>query len=243
VKLCTALKQDGAVGVLVSGGCLPDGSVPLRKFMSALTQVKTDLGLTVFVHTGIVNGETANQLKAAKIDAALIDVIGCNQTIQEIYNLNLTTHDYAESLKALHEAGIPFVPHVIVGLHNGQLNGELDALKLIQPYQPAALVVIAFMPIHGTAMENTLPATPQDIAKVVAAAKTMFPQTPVVLGCMRPKGKHRKETDVLVLKAGADGIAFPSEAAIAYAQLRGDDAVFSPYCCAQIYKDLATKRG
>jgi uncharacterized radical SAM superfamily protein len=35
---------------------------------------------------------------------------------------------------------------------------------------------------------------------------------------MRPKGKHRAETDTLAIKAGVDAIAFPAEEAIEYAE-------------------------
>ncbi len=41
--LCTKLKQDGAQGCLVSGGCLPDGSVPLDRFVGALGRIKRSL--------------------------------------------------------------------------------------------------------------------------------------------------------------------------------------------------------
>jgi len=58
---------------------------------------------------------------------------------------------------------------------------------------------------------------------------------------MRPKGKHRAETDVLALKAGVNGIAFPCEEATKYAETRGYEVKFSSFCCAQIYKDLTTK--
>ncbi|MCW4019157.1 MAG: radical SAM protein [Candidatus Bathyarchaeota archaeon] len=241
LQLCADLKREGALGVLVSGGCLPDGSVPLGEFMPALAKVKRDLGLTVFVHTGIVDEETARQLKSAGVDAALIDVIGSDETIKEIYNLNVTAKQYEDSLKALHEAGIAFVPHVIAGLHHGELKGELAALQMIKPYEPAAVVIISFMPIHGTAMAQTKPPTPQGIARTAATARVMFPETPLVLGCMRPKGKHRAETDVLALKAGADGVAFPSEAAIQYAKTSGFEVDFSAFCCAQIYQALAGK--
>jgi len=241
LALCTQLKQNGALVVLVSGGCLPDGSVPLEKFVDALAKIKRDLGLTVLVHTGIIDGETAKQLKSAGVDAALIDVIGCDETIQEIYNLKTTSKHYEQSLKALHNARIDFVPHVIVGLHHGELKGEFNALKMIQPYKPSAIVIISFMPIHGTAMAKTKPPIPMDIARTVATARSMFPKTPLVLGCMRPKGKHRTETDVLALKAGVDGVAFPCEGAIQYAQKQGYTVGFSSFCCAQIYKDLTAK--
>jgi len=241
LALCTKLGQEGAKGVLISGGCLPDGSVPLQKFMAALASVKRDLGLTVFVHTGIVDAETAVALKAAGVDAALIDVIGSDETIREVYNLNTTAKQYETSLRALSAAGIDFVPHVIVGLHHGELKGELQALKMIEPFKPSAIVVISFMPIHGTAMEKTKPPTPQDIARTTATARAMFPNVPLVLGCMRPKGKHRTETDILALKAGVDGVAFPSQQAISYAQTRGYEVAFSAFCCAQIYRDITGK--
>ncbi len=58
-ELCTKLKRDGAQGCLISGGCMPDGSVPLDRFVGAIGRIKRELGLTVFVHTGVINFETA----------------------------------------------------------------------------------------------------------------------------------------------------------------------------------------
>jgi uncharacterized radical SAM superfamily protein len=235
--LAEKLKQNGALGCLVSGGCLPDGSVPLGGFVPAIEKIKRELGLTVFVHTGIIDADGAVALKNAGIDAALIDIIGSDETIKKISNLNVTVQDYANSLSALREAGLNFVPHVIVGLDYGKMKGELDALKTIASYTPSAVVIIAFMPIHGTAMAKVKPPPPAEIAKVTAMARLMFPRTPLVLGCLRPKGKHRAETDILALKAGVDAIAFPSEEAIKYAEEQGYELSFSSHCCAQIYMD------
>jgi uncharacterized radical SAM superfamily protein len=236
--LCQKLKGDGAKGCLVSGGCLPDGSVPLDGFLSALERVKRELGLTVFVHTGIIKAQTARALKEAGVDAALIDVIGSAQTVQRVYNLKVSIQDYADSLKSLNEAKLNLVPHVIVGLNEGKLDGELKALQMIRRVHPSALVIIAFMPIPNTAMAKVPPPKPVDIAKVTATARLMFPDTPLILGCMRPKGATRRETDVLALKAGADGIAFPSEEAVEYAKNKGYTTAFSSYCCAQMYLDF-----
>ncbi len=236
-ELAAKLRQNGAFGCLVSGGCLPDGSVPLMSFISAIEKIKRELGLTVFVHTGIIDAATASVLKTAGVDAALIDIIGSDETIKKVCNLNVAVKDYTSSLNVLHEAGLNFVPHVIVGLHDGKLKGEFRALKLITSVTPSAIVIIAFMPIRGTAMANMKPPIPTDIARVTAMARLMFPETPLVLGCMRPKGKHRAETDILSLKAGVDAIAFPSEEAVKYADAQGYTSRFSSYCCAQIYVD------
>ena len=199
--LCLKLKQDGAKGCLVSGGCLPDGSVPLRGFVNAFKRIKQELGLTLFVHSGIINLETAVSLKGAGVDAVLIDVMGSVETIKKICNLSVTVEDYSKSLKALDAAGLNFVPHVIVGLNEGRLDGELEALKMVKAVKPSAIVIIAFMPIYGTAMAKTMPPKPIDIAKVALIARLLFPETPLVLGCMRPKGRSSRRNRCFSVKS------------------------------------------
>lgn len=238
LELCKRLKQKGALGCLISGGCLPNGSVPLTPFLDAIREITHDLGLAVFVHTGIVDQEAARGFKDAGVDVALIDIIGSDETIREIYNMDVKVKDYEDSLKALHDAGLPFVPHVIVGLHYGKLEGEWQALKMISSHNPSGLVVIAFMPIRGTEMENIAPPEPFDIVRVLATARVVFPKTPLVLGCMRPRGKSRNATDLLAIKAGVDAVAFPTEEAVRFAESRRLDVTFSSFCCAQVYSDL-----
>ncbi|MBT0159490.1 radical SAM protein [Candidatus Bathyarchaeota archaeon A05DMB-2] len=237
--VASQMQQNGALGCLVSGGCFQDGSVPLKPFISVIRKIKERLGLTVFVHTGISDLATAEALKRAGVDAALIDVIGDDETIREVCNLNASAQDYKNSLNALHMAGLTVVPHVIVGLSGGKLKGELHALQMIAETEPSAVVIIAFMPIRGTAMAHVKPPTPTDIARVTATARLMFPQIPIALGCVRPKGKQHAETDILALKAGADAIAFPSEEAVQYADAEGYVRIFSSYCCAQIIMGVA----
>ncbi len=236
--VCAKLKNSGTVGCLVSGGCLPDGSVPLGKFVDAIAQIKKKLGLTVIVHTGVIDFSTAKRLKAAGVDAALIDIIGSDETIREVYRLDVSVEDYDRSLRAFHEAGIPFVPHVLVGLHYGELKGELEALKIISRYSPSAVITIAFMPIRGTPMEKVIPPKPEDIARILVSTRLLMPQTPLVLGCMRPKGKHRINTDLLAVRAGVDAIAFPVEEAIQLAESMNLETSFSPLCCSQIFEDI-----
>lgn len=238
IEACTELKRKGGVGCLISGGCLPDGSVPLGRFVDAIAKVKRDLGLTVVVHTGVIDLDMARRLKEAGVDAALIDIIGSDETIREIYQLKVSVADYGKSLSALHESGVPSVPHVLVGLHYGKLVGEFQALQMIAKYSPSAVIVIALMPIHGTPMENVTPPTPVDIVKVLVTARLMLPNTPLVLGCMRPKGKHKAETDVLAVKAGVNAVAFPTEQAIRLAESLELETSFSSLCCSQIFEDI-----
>ncbi|MFQ6064428.1 MAG: radical SAM protein [Candidatus Bathyarchaeia archaeon] len=238
IAICTDLRVKGCIGCLISGGCLPDGSVPLDRFTDAIAKIKRDLGLTVLVHTGIINSSTAKELKKAGIDAALIDVIGSDETIREVYQLNARVDDYDESLKVLSESGIPTVPHVLVGLHYGTLKGELQALRMISKHSPSAVIIIAFMPVHGTPMEKVYPPVPKEIAKVLISARLMLPKTPIALGCMRPKGEHRNKTDMLAVRAGVNAIAFPADKAIQLADSMGLKISFSSLCCSQVFCEI-----
>ena len=238
IDTCRDLRSKGCIGCLISGGCLPDGSVPLDRFVDAIAKIKRDLGLTVLVHTGIIDSSTARALKKAGVDAALIDIIGSDETIREIYQVNARVADYDRSLKALHESGIPIVPHVLVGLHYGKLRGELQALRMISKHSPSAVIVIAFMSVRGTPMENVVPPAPKEIVKVLTTARLMLPNTPVALGCMRPKGKHRIETDMLAVRAGANAIAFPVVEAIQLAESMGLKIEFSSLCCSQVFREI-----
>ena len=236
--LCVKLKNNGAVGCLISGGCLPDGSVPFEKFVDAIGKIKKNLGLTVVIHTGVIDFSSAKRLKDAGVDAASIDVIGSDETINEIYHLDVSVKDYERSLRAFHETGIPFVPHVLVGLHYGELKGEFEALKMIAKYSPSAVIIIAFMPIHGTPMENVIPPEPEEIVRILGSARLLMPDTPLALGCMRPKGNQRTKTDILAVRAGVNAIAFPAKEAILLAETMNLKISFSPLCCSQIFTDV-----
>jgi uncharacterized radical SAM superfamily protein len=235
--VCTKMKNNGAVGCLISGGCLSDGSVPIDNFVDAISNVKKKLGLTVITHTGIIDFSTAKRLKTAGVDAALIDIIGSNKTIREVYRLDINIKDYDRSLKAFHDVGIPFVPHVLAGLHYGELNGELEALKMISRHSPSAVIIIALVPIPGTPMEKVTPPEPIDIARILVSARLLMPMTPIVLGCMRPKGEHKNRTDLLAVRSGVDAIAFPIENAIQLAESMNLERSFSPLCCSQIFEE------
>lgn len=238
VAVCRSIKEKGGRGCLISGGCLPDGSVPLQGFIEAIRKVKEELGLTLVVHTGVIDEGVARMLADAKIDAALIDILGSQETIEEVYNLDVGVEDYEASLKALHDSGVPFVPHVVVGLHYGKLLGEGRALEMISRNRPHGIVVIALMPLRGTPMEGVRPPREEDVAWVLAKARIMMPDTPIALGCMRPKGSHRRKTDLLAVRGGVNAIAFPAEEAIDLAESMSLKMTFSPVCCSQIYKDF-----
>jgi uncharacterized radical SAM superfamily protein len=232
------LHRKNAVGCLISGGCDLDGAVPLKPFIDVIAEGRSDLGLKIVVHTGLLSQDTGKKLGKVGVDAALIDVIGSDETIREIYGLKCSVEKYEKSLEILEEESIPIVPHVLVGLHHGTLKGESKALEIVARHKPSAVVVIGLTPVKNTAMEHCHPPSAKDIVSVIIEARKLMPRTPITLGCVRPKGNLRKEIDVLAVRAGVNGIAYPDSKAIALAKDLSLEYDFSDLCCSQVYEDF-----
>jgi len=220
--------QRGGRSILVSGGSQEDGGVPLAPFLPTLKAIRSEWGLKVLVHTGLVSSHMADGLAEAGIEAALLDIIGHEDTIRQVYRLRASVRDYEESLRRLTERDIPTAPHIILGLHFGELKGEIRALEIIARYPVKAVVLVGLRPLPHTAMARVRPPDPETLGEFFVRARKMFPRTPVVLGCERPLGRHRQQTDMLAVRSGLDGIAFPSEQALNLAREKGLEIRRSP---------------
>jgi len=234
--ICRDLEEQGCRGCLITGGCTPDGSVPVERFVETIGQIKKELGLSIVMHVGLVDRLKAKMLREAGVDAVLADVIGSEKILREIFGVDSKVDDYLESLENLLNAGVKVVPHITVGLYHGKLEGEYESLKSISKLNPGALVIGALMPLAGTPMENVSPPTPQEIAQVLVTARQMMPKVPIVLGCTRPSGRHRIETDVLALKSGVNAIAYPMDETLKFAESMKIKFSFSATCCALAFK-------
>jgi uncharacterized radical SAM superfamily protein len=239
LAICEGIREKGGIGCLISGGCDRRGSVPLAGFLGAISKAKRDLGLKVVVHTGIVGEEVAEGLGRAGIDAALIDIIGSDRAIREVYGLDASPSDYERSMRALRGHGVPVVPHILAGIQYGRLDGELRALEIASKCDPQALVFIVLTPIRGTPMEPVAPPSPREVAELISVARSALPDAPLALGCVRPKGSYRAQLDALAVEAGVNAIAFPSKSAIGSAESMGIGVRFSKTCCSLVHEDLA----
>lgn len=239
LKVCYKLKENGAEGCLITGGCLENGTIPLKRFLNIIKRVKHETDLKIVIHVGFVDEELAKGLSSADIDAAMIDVVGSDETIRCVLKLNKSVKDYDTSLRNLSEHSIPIVPHIVVGIHYGILLGERKALEIVSKYNPKALVIVAFMPLDGTPMEHVNPPRPIDVMRVALAARLLMPKTLIVFGCAKPRGALHSAMDVLTLKAGVNGIAYPSEEAYRFASRLGLDVAYHESCCSLIWKDLS----
>jgi len=242
-KVCKEIKEKGGHGCLISGGSQSDGSVPIKEFLPVIKQIKEEIDMDVVVHTGFVYPEVAKGLGEAGIDGAMLDIIGSDDTLREIYHLGQTVEELDQSLSLLEENNVPVIPHIVVGLHYGEMKGEKEALKILAKHRSDAVVVVAFMPLDQTPMMNVIPSTPEEIARVVLALRLSLPNTPLLLGCARPKGEHKAITDVLSIKAGVNGMAYPSQESYEFSVEKGLAIKYSEECCSLIYRDITQHQG
>lgn len=229
--LAEGLKARGARGLLISGGSDRHGRVPLLRHASDLARIRTELGLLVRVHPGLPDEETAAALGAVDVDGALLDVIGAEETIRDVYHLDVGVDEYEAALDRLERHGVPLVPHIILGLHHGRMLGEWKALAMVARHAPKLLVLVVLMPLSGTRMAAAVPPPVDDIGAFFHTARATLPGTPIVLGCARPLGPAKAEIDRRAVEAGLDGIAFPAEGMVALARSRGRTPRFHDACC------------
>jgi hypothetical protein len=232
------LLKKGCRGILVSGGSDSNGEVPLQSFGEVMGYAKM-MGLKVLVHGGLIRRETAAMLKEAKVDQVLIDVIGDEGTIRSVCHLNRRPDDYLQSMLCCRDAGLNIAPHIVIGLHFGQIRGEWRSLKMIQKADPETLVLVILAPAKGTAMAGVQPPSTNEAAEIMATARALHPATPIVLGCMKPPGPYKREAEIIAVDCGVNGIAYPDETTVAYAESRGLKPVFSEECCSLLSNSSA----
>jgi uncharacterized radical SAM superfamily protein len=241
VDLGGRLAAKGVTGVLVTGGSDADGTVPLAPYADAMRELKERFGFTVIVHTGLLGSEDARALARAGIDAAMIDIIGSNETVRNVYHLDADVKRFDTALGHLADAGVPTAPHVVIGIHYGEILGERHALEMISRHPVASLVLVVLSPIPGTPMDGERALTGDDLAELFADARLGFPATPVLLGCARPEGGEKYGIDEAALAAGLNGIAFPADGIVSRAKEMGLTPHFSHDCCALIFREVRAK--
>jgi uncharacterized radical SAM superfamily protein len=160
----------------------------------------------------------------------MMDVIGAQDTIREVYHLDRPVADFEATLAALCATGMEVTPHIVVGLHYGRILGEAHALEMVARHPVKALVLVVVMPFYAKADTFAVPST-SAVGEIFLEARERLADKQVLLGCARPPGMHKRVVDAYAVMAGLDGIAFPADGAVAVAQ-----AIDRPYyqehaCC------------
>ena len=224
--------SEGHKGLVISGGSTIRGEVPIWRYEELLSKYKDRL--TFIAHTGVVrNEEIAKKFANAGVKIALLDMVGDDETIKEVLKQPFTVDDYLNSFKYLKKAGLKIAPHVIVGLSKKGIEGDLHAIELLKEVDPDAVIIVGLMPLVGTRI--TRQPTPQELILALKKARDEF-SVPVMLGCARPRGTSYLEVEKFAVDYDIDGIAFPEEETIPYAQSKRE-IVFSNACCGNVIFD------
>ena len=117
---------------------------------------------------------------------------------------------------------------------SGKSDEHLDtALDMISKHDVHALIVVIFMPLKGTKMENVSPPPVRDVEAFLIRSRMQMPETRILLGCARPGGTYKKEWDKRARETGINGIAYPAEGIIE------ESAIIGPLLYSKIYFSIA----
>jgi uncharacterized radical SAM superfamily protein len=202
-------EPDSATSCLISGGCDPTGRVPVTAHLERVRAWRA--GRTMNWHVGFVS-EAEMATIAPLVDVVSFDFVGDEATIREVYGLDRTVDDYVQTYRLLRRHART-LPHVTIGLRGGLLGHELPAFERLQELGVDGLVILVFIPTPGTRYADRQPPAPQAVADLLVEARLRFPEVPLYLGCMRPKGHYRDELDPLAVRAGFNVVVSPSRPA------------------------------
>ena len=218
-------------GFLLSGGSNRRNEIKYEKYYPIIEGLKRDFpDLKIAIHSALLDERRAKMMESAGVDTAMMDVIGAQETIRDVYHLERSVDDFEQTLAALCSTTMEVVPHIVIGLHYGRIVGEANALDIVSRHPIHSLVLVVIMPFYAKAGTFVTPET-SDVGRIFLEARGRLPDRQVLLGCARPPGMHKRVTDAYAVMAGLDGIAFPADGAVAVA-----DAIHRSYhqehaCC------------
>jgi len=128
------------------------------------------------------------------IDAAMLDVIGAQDTVQQVYHLKRPVADF-ENRSATSRDVAEGVPHIVIGLHYGRMLGEWNALEMVARHRPAALVLVVVMPFYAPANRSFETVPSHAVGRFFLDARAQLPDVPLLLGVRPPPGRTKVEID------------------------------------------------
>ena len=230
-KVRSLIAAQDLQGFLLSGGSTRRNEIRYERYYPVLERLKREHPhLKIAVHSALLDEARARSMAAAGVDTVMMDVIGSNDTIRQVYHLDRPVEDFEATLAALCTTTMEVVPHIVIGLHYGRILGEPAALDIVGRHRVHSLVLVVIMPFYAAPGTFATPDT-SDVGRVFLEARGRISDRPVLLGCARPPGMHRRVTDAYAVMAGLDGIAFPAEGTLAVAHAVGRPVHQEHACC------------
>ena len=222
----------GAQGMLLSGGSNHRDEVEYDAFYPTIRRINNACpAFKIALHTALVDRDIARRMEASGIDAAMMDVIGAQDTISQVYHLKRSVSDFERSLACLTATSLKVVPHIVLGLHYGHMLGEWNALEIVKRYQTAALVLVVVMPFYAPAARPFVTPDARAVGRFFMDARERLPDIPLLLGCARPAGNIKSQIDAYAVMAGLNGIAHPADGMVELGARLGREVRVTPACC------------
>ena len=230
-KVRQLVASEDLQGFLLSGGSNKRNEIRYSRFYPVIEKLKRDFPhLRIAFHTALTDEAGAREMEAAGVDVAMLDIIGAQETIREVYHLDRPVEDFEATLAALCATSMQISPHIVIGLHYGRILGEENALDILSRHDTKALVLVVIMPFYARPGTFETPDT-TEVGRIFFEARRRLPDRQVLLGCARPPGMHKRVTDAYAVMAGLDGIAFPADGAVAVAGMTGRPFHQAHACC------------
>src|SRR5690606_33132978 len=105
--------------------------------------------LKIAIHSALLDDRRARLMESAGVDTAMMDVIGAEETIREVYHLDRAVADFEATLASLCATRMEVVPHIVIGLHYGRVLGEAAALDICTRHGIHSLVLVIVMPFYA----------------------------------------------------------------------------------------------
>jgi hypothetical protein len=225
------MAKNGDTSFLISGGLMPNGKIPFSGFKDKLKYLKKEYNLRYNFHTGFVDEEDLSVLKELS-DVVSYDLVGDKKTYYEVYGKG-NFEKMWDSFFLLLENGIKVKPHVTLGLRNGDISHEIEAIKSLKEVSDKIdeIIFLIFIPTKGTEYQSYKPPKINEVVLFLENARKNFPETKLTLGCMQPKGNYRKNIQEQLLGV-VDKIVQPVFPTIKEAEKKGFEISYSYECCA-----------
>ena len=224
--------EGGAQGMLLTGGSTHRNEVEYDLYYATIRRIKDAFPeFRIALHTALVNADIARRMEDSGIDAAMMDIIGAQETITQVYHLKRSVDDFERSLEYLAATKMRVVPHIVLGLHYGRFLGEINAIEIVRRHLPTALVLVVVMPFYAPQKRPFATPGSHEVGRFFLQARQTLPGLPILLGCARPPGKAKQEIDSYAVMAGLNGLAHPADGVVELAARLRREVRVTPACC------------
>jgi uncharacterized radical SAM superfamily protein len=222
----------GARGMLLTGGSNHRNEVEYDPYYPVIRRIKdAHPSFRIAAHTALMDRTQAARMAEAGVDVAMMDVIGAQETITQVYHLKRPVEDFERTLANLVATPMKVVPHIVLGLHYGRFLGEERALEMIARHKPQAVVLVVVMPFYAPRKRPFAVPDPHTVGRFFLKARARLPDIPLLLGCARPPGPVKALIDAYAVMAGLDGIAHPADGIVELAVRLGRRVRVTAACC------------